>query len=351
MKKETVGMYGGKFIPLHNGHIYSILKAKSYVEKLYVVVSYIEKRDTELCKEAGLPNIPFQTRLKWLKQITKDFEGIEVIAVEDVPFENNSLDYIWGEGANRIKSAIEEEITHVFSSEYEYDKWFKINYPSATHIVLDSERSKFNISATKIRTEGIYNHWDMIPKECQPFFIKKIAIVGTESCGKTTLVQNLAHLFNTNFVGEYGRTRCEELGDGSELLTDLNYMEFAFGQKHIEYRKTLEANKYLFVDSEAVITQYYANLYENKNYDFLESVIQGQDYDMYIYLEPDTKWVADGYRKHGTDEQRKINSDKLKKMYQDRGIELICLTGTYQEKLDKAIDLVKNLPFRFDLNR
>lgn len=349
MKKQTVGMYGGKFIPLHNGHIYSILKAKSYVDILYVVVSYIELRDLELCKQAGLPNITYETRLKWLKQITKDDKNIRVIAVEDVPLENNNLDYVWGEGANRIKNEIPEEITHVFSSEHEYDKWFKINYPSAKHIILNSQRDMFDISATKIRTEGIYKHWDMIPKECQPFYIKKIAIVGTESCGKSTLVKNLAKLFNTNFVEEYGRTRCEELGDGSELLTGLNYLEFAVGQKHIEYRKTLESNKYLFIDSEAVVTQYYAELYENTSYDFLDILIKQQDYDLYIYLEPDTTWVADGYRKHGSQAQRNTNSIKMKKMFAERGIELVCLSGTYQEKLDNAINLVKNLPFRFDV--
>lgn len=343
--KKTVGMFGGKFIPLHNGHIYSMLKAKSYVDHLYVVVSYIEERDKQLCKKANLPNIKYETRLKWLKQITKDMKGITVIAVEDVSMEDNDLDYVWSEGARRIKEAIPEEITHVFSSENEYDKWFKINYPTAQHIVLDSDRNTFDISATKIREEGLYKHWDLIPKVAQPYFIKKVAIVGTESCGKSTLVKNLATLFNTNYVEEYGRTRCEELGDGSELLTELNYMEFAIGQKHLEYRKVLEAKKYLFIDSEAVVTQYYAEMYENKSYPILDTLIEKQDYALYIYLEPDVEWVSDGYRKHGEESQRKANSERMKKMFSDRGIQLEIVSGNYQERLDKSIQLIKNLDF------
>lgn len=343
---KTVGMYGGKFIPLHNGHIYAMLKAKSYVDHLYVVVSYVEDRDTELCEYAKLPDIPYKLRVKWLKQITKDMEGITVLAVEDVPMLNNDIDYVWEEGARRIKEAIPETITHIFSSEYEYEKYFTKNYKNAQHIVLDANRDVFDISATTIRNEGIYKHWDMIPKVAQPYFIKKVAIVGTESCGKSTLVKNLATLFNTNYVEEYGRTRCEELGDGSEFLTNLNYMEFSIGQKHDEYRKSLDSNKYLFIDSEAVITKYYAEIYGEKNLDILDYFAREQEYDLYIYLEPDVKWVADGYRKHGSDEERLKNSEKLKKMYADAGIELVILSGSYQDKLEKSIELINKIEFK-----
>lgn len=342
MENKKVGFYGGKFIPLHNGHIYSIIKARSQVDKLYVVVAYVESRDKDLCEKNGIPYIHFNTRLKWLKEITKDWDNVEVIAVEDC-YEGD-LENMWKVGAESIIKTIPEKITHIFSSESSYEQYFKRYYgQDVNHIILDEDRSNFNVSATKIRTEGIFENWDLIPKVAQPYYTKKIAIVGTESCGKSTLVKSLATLFNTNYVEEYGRTRCEELGDGSELLTEQNYREFAIGQKNIEFRKILDSNKLLFIDSEAVVTQFYAELYQNEHYNWLDGIIGMQDYDLYIYLESDVKWVSDGYRVHGTQELREKNNIKLKQMYADYGIELQIISGNYDDRLDKCIELVKNI--------
>lgn len=343
-KRKEVGFYGGKFIPLHSGHLYSILKAASMVEHLYVVVSYIEDRDKELCEQAGLPYVHYKQRALWIKQATKDLTNITVLYVEDIDMRNNDIDYVWAEGANRIKQSIPEHITHVFSSESSYDKWFRKNYgEDINHIIIDEARSLYNVSATKVRTEGVFSCWDMIPNVCKPFYTKKVAIVGVESCGKSTLVRNLAKLFNTNYVEEYGRVLSEELGDGSDLLTDNHYKEIVYGQKHREYRAVKESNKVMFIDSEAVVSQYYAKMYQGHELDFIESVIDTQDYDLYIYLEPDVEWVADGYRTFNNPGVRQKTNEILKEMFAQRNIEIVSVSGNYQERLDKCIELTTNL--------
>ena len=52
----------------------------------------------------------------------------------------------------------------------------------------------------------------------QRHYIKKVCVVGTESCGKTTLVRNLATYFNTTHVEEAGRYICDEAGGIDKLL-------------------------------------------------------------------------------------------------------------------------------------
>ena len=48
-------------------------------------------------------------------------------------------------------------IDAVYSSEPEYDAFFKRAYPSATHVLVDPERKVVPISATKLRMEGDYS--------------------------------------------------------------------------------------------------------------------------------------------------------------------------------------------------
>src|SRR5690625_7974625 len=94
----------------------------------------------------------------------------------------------------------------------------------------------------------------------KPDYTEKIGVVGIESCGKSTLARNLAQLFGTEYVEEYGRTVSEEIGDGSTLLAEDHYKEIVFGDKQMEYQKIKKANKLLFIDSEAVVSQYYAKV-------------------------------------------------------------------------------------------
>jgi HTH-type transcriptional regulator, transcriptional repressor of NAD biosynthesis genes len=87
----TVGFIGGKFLPLHLGHVYAIVHASSIVDELYVVLSHSERRDKELCQNSKMNYIPTQIRLRWLSQLTKDMPHVKVISIED-QHENDNYD-------------------------------------------------------------------------------------------------------------------------------------------------------------------------------------------------------------------------------------------------------------------
>lgn len=336
-----VGFYGGKFLPFHQGHLYSALQARAMVDHLYIIVLYDEQRDQILCANGKIPYIPYKERALWISQEMKDDPNITVLYLEDEdPIHG---DYNWEAGANRIKAAIPETITHVFSSESEYEQWFSQFYPQAKHMIIDEARENFSIDATTIRKEGVYKNWDFIPQSARPFFTKKVAIVGTESCGKSTLVRNLAKLFQTTYVEEYGRTICEEIGNGSDLIMDRHYEAIVYGHKHLEYEKIKQANKILFIDSEQVVTQYYTKVYQGYELPIVEEAIQTQQYDLYLYLEPDVPWVDDGYRVLGNDDVRQRNNQLLKNMFHERNIPFVIISGTYADRLAQAIKYVKTL--------
>jgi len=329
----TVGFFGGKFLPLHLGHMYAILEASTQVDKLYVVLSSSKEEDKRLCVEDGIKYIPMEVRLSWIGEAINNLENVEAIMIED---------YNWQAGSLKIVEAIPEKITHVFSSEKAYSKYFDMYYPWAKHVIIDNSRNTVNIRAMHIRS-NIYQYWDMLPNVVKGFFVKRVAVVGTESVGKSTLVKKLAKFYNTNFVHEIGRDYCEKYSN--KLTIDM------FDKIVIEHYMLTEklcetSNKVLFVDSEAITSAYYLKMYFNAKSRFIESIIEKQHFDFWLYLEPDVKWVADGYRFLGDDKVRQENNKFLMglMMYynEDIGNHQI-ISGNYPERFKKARECVNSL--------
>lgn len=337
MEDKTTGFIGGKFLPLHQGHIYVILAAANKVDELYVVLSSSKNRDRELCERDGIKYIPAETRLAWLGEALNNLENIKIIHIEDDQWD---ADYNWEEGAKLIKKAIGKPINFVFSSEESYGEHFKKYYPEAKHIVVDDKRKTVTISATELR-KNLYDNWDKLPNCVKANFTKKVAIVGTESCGKSTLTKQLAKFYNTNYVHEVGRDYCEKY---SNQLTKEMFNLIAMDHFMLQNRKAQESNKLLFVDSEATITQYYLNKYlPGEKSDLIEELIKLQNYDLVLFLEPDVKWVADGLRFLGEEKVRLNSNNELKKMFQERGIKFETISGSYSERFDRARELVDKL--------
>jgi HTH-type transcriptional repressor of NAD biosynthesis genes len=265
---------------------------------------------------------------------------VHVVSIED---DAGDEDYDWREGAVLIKEAIGKPIDAVFSSERGYSDIFRECYPGAEHIILDEERVFAPISATMIRTDGVYRHWDMIPSVARSYFVKKVVVIGTESCGKSTLVRNLASVFNTNYVAEYGRTRCEEIGGYDGVLLDEDYPMIAYEQQRQVEKASAFSNRVLFVDTEATVTQFYSELYNGKLQEVLDSIAKAQEYDLYLLLDPDVEWVDDGWRMHGEETVRRQNHERLQELLEENGIMFTTLSGSYREKWEEAFRLVNGM--------
>lgn len=344
MTKGKVGFIGGKFYPFpHLGHVYAMIRASTMVDELHVIVSYdTDYEKNVLSKDSKVEHVDYAMRLRWWTQLTKDLPHVHVHAV----YEQQTGEFEdWINGAVGIVKAIGKNIDVVFSSEHSYTPIFKKLYPWAEHVVLDSNREAYPISGTKIRDEGVMKNWHMIPKIVQPYFAKKVVVVGTESCGKSTLVKNLANLYNTSYVEEYGRTYYEKLGgcDGITMASD--YSEIAFEHKYHEKMQLQVANKVLFIDTEATVTRYFLNAYLNQDSKLLREIIEEQDYDLWIFLEPDVKWVDDGTRTFGEQDVRENNNEMLKSMLdlEYTGKKHIVINGSYQERLEKAVHHINEL--------
>ena len=330
-----VGMYGGSFNPPHLGHVNNIMEASCLCEKLYVVLGFSKKRD----------KIDHRERFKWLKQIVKDLPNTHVLELEDSDISKET--YNWEKGRDDIVAKIEEEIDIVFcGDDYKGTNLFESLYPSAK--VHYFSRDIVNISSTEIR-DNPYKYYEYLPKVVRPYYTKKVVIMGTESCGKSTLVNSLAKIYNTTFVEELGREVCEQAG-GIDNMIPSDFPEIMFLHKVRELEALKDANKVLFIDTEAIITMYYLRLLFDNTKENIEPIIAlgnavsatNQDYH-YIFLEPDVAWVQDGTRTYGEDEVRNSNNIMLKEMLAERNIKYETVNGNYHERLVKVKKIVDRL--------
>ena len=330
-----IGMYGGSFNPLHLGHVNDIIEASNQCEKLYVVLS-----NTNDPKE-----IDHRERLMWLKSITSDMENVEVFEIFD---RNTSKEtYDWNLGAQDIKNYIKAPIDAVFSGDdYKGRNIWETLYPESEIIYFP--RDEIDISSTKIRQDP-FKYYDYLPKIVQRHYVKKVCVLGTESCGKSTLVRNLSKYFNTTYVEEAGRFICDEAG-GIDNMQKYHYFEILFKHKQLEKDALNNANRVLLIDTDSLITLYYYKLgfgnetKQDKDFESIATAISSlNDYDLYIFLEPDVKWVQDGTRTYGEEEVRKQNNDKLKRILDTNGIKYVSIKGTYQERYQESKEKVKQL--------
>ena len=335
--KYKVGMYGGSFDPLHVGHLHDIIRAASMCEKLYVMISWCEGREST-SKEM---------RYRWIYQNVKHLKHVKILLVEDkaVSKEEYNTDYYWEKGAQDIKRMIGKPIDVVFcGSDYLGTNRFESLYSPESDVVY-FDRSEVPISSTELRFD-VYQSWQYIPPVCRPYYAKKVLIVGGESTGKSTLVENLAIAYNTTFVREIGRDTCEFAG-GEEFMNQYDLYENLLRQKTEEIQALKECNRILFIDTDALTTKFYSHfLLEDEKIickcdELADAITKINEFDLVLFLEPTVTFVQDGTRSEEISKDRERYSNQIKALFQEHGISFVSLDGDYLERFNQAKELIK----------
>ena len=130
------------------------------------------------------------------------------------------------------------------------------------------------------------------PSTCQ-----RIAFVGPESTGKTTLSQRMAALHHTQWVEEYMRLYLQEKWDKQRAVCSWDdLLPIAKGQIRLENEALLKATDYLFCDTCLLELVVYSYIYYGKCDPMIEKQALSHKYDHIFLTYIDTPWVADDLR-------------------------------------------------------
>jgi HTH-type transcriptional regulator, transcriptional repressor of NAD biosynthesis genes len=332
-----LGLMVGKFAPPHKGHQLVIDTALEYCDQVIVLVY----------GNPDFPAMPSHARAGWIRAAYSGNPNLQVFVPENAP-PNDADDWtqrefvrVWLEERGLVPNM-------VFGSE-QYIAGF------ATHIkaipfVVDFERMRVPTSGTEVRKiwqayrasrdvmlleqlKERVSEEVLIASSRWRDRIHKVVLMGAESTGKSTLTERLAQEFNEPFVLEYGR---EVWQNKNGELEQADYTHIAEHHRELEDAAIRHANRFLFVDTNAITTAYLGSVYEGTVPDRVIELARAAEtrYHHVFLLSDDIPFEQDGWR-DGT-LWRSRSQSIIKYDLRSRGVHFTEISGDLDSRINQV---------------
>ncbi|HYE04509.1 MAG TPA: AAA family ATPase [Planctomycetota bacterium] len=308
------GFLLGKFLPPHRGHEYLIRFARAWMapDPLTVLV----------CSIASEP-IPGAQRVAWVREMVPDVD-VRHCADELPQAPEEHVDF-WPLWRRAILDRIPAPPSHVFASE-PYGARLAAEL-GAAFVPVDIAREMAPVSGTAVRSDPLA-HWAMLPEPVRPHFLKRVAVVGPESSGKTTLARRLGDTFATAWVHEWARPFYDFKGSVERADMPL----IARGQEAAIAARERVAQRVLISDTDALTTCVWSELLFGAVDPEVEAIASRQRFDLTLVMPPDAPWVDDGTRLMPDLALRQRFDRRLRERLAEAGRVTQMLAGSWAEK-------------------
>jgi NadR type nicotinamide-nucleotide adenylyltransferase len=181
--------------------------------------------------------------------------------------------------------------------------------------------------------------------------LKKIVVIGPESTGKSTLCEQLAQHYKTQWCAEYAREYL--LKHGMDYNFD-DLLTIARGQIEVEDKHTESmvnggwsvdhkapvSPSLLFIDTDMYVMKVWCEFVFGRCHQWILDQIALRKYDLYLLCNTDLPWVPDELREYPDFESR----ERLFRIYKDiminQDTQWTEIKGNYDERLRKAIETI-----------
>ena len=167
--------------------------------------------------------------------------------------------------------------------------------------------------------------------------MKKIVIIGPESTGKSTLCEQLAAHYKTEWVKEYAREYL--LKKGTDYTFD-NLLEIAKGQLVLEDTAAASLTTHhspLVIDTDMYVMKVWCEFVFEKCHHWILNRIVERKYDLYLLCNIDLPWVKDELREYPDLKSREQLYHYYKDIMVNQNVPWVNISGNYEERLQKAI--------------
>jgi len=322
----TKALIFGKFLPFHKGHEAMISFGLTKCDLLTVLVCHENNED-----------ISGEIRKKWIIETFPNEPNLEIRVLQydsrqlpNTSQTSSSVSETWSDEFKKLFP----DYNLVISSEPYGD--LVAGFMDIRHIPFDLEKSKYPISASIIRND-LFTNWHYLPAAVKPYFAVKVAILGTESTGKTTLTEQLSRHYNCSFVKEAGRDLIHDSTDFS--FNDLRSVALEHAKRIIE--ATSGNSPLIIIDTDIHITKSYAQFVFGKSLPVNHAIYTINHADLYLYLNNDAPYYQDGTR------LSKIERDLLDRSHREilaaHNVHFVEIAGSWQSRFEQAVTEISRL--------
>nr|WP_307732983.1 AAA family ATPase [Massilia agri] len=166
--------------------------------------------------------------------------------------------------------------------------------------------------------------------------VQRIAILGAESSGKSTLAEALATRYGTLWVPEYLREFVDTRG---RVPFESDQYPIARTQVEREDEAALRANGLLFCDTTPLMTALYSRQYWGRVDPQLARLDARHDYALTLVTAPDSPWEPDGLQRESEEVRQKVHRMLLDTLAA-RAIPYVLLEGDLAQRLRRVETLL-----------
>jgi NadR type nicotinamide-nucleotide adenylyltransferase len=160
----------------------------------------------------------------------------------------------------------------------------------------------------------------------------RVAILGAESTGKSTLSAELAARYQTVWVPEYLRQFVET---EHRVPYETDQYHIAQVQMAHENAAAASARRFLFCDTTPFMTAIYSGVYWGRVDPALAALDLHYAYAVTLVAAPDLPWVADGLQRESEAVRQQVHQALVDKL-ERRRIPFTLLTGSLEQRLAQA---------------
>ena len=179
--------------------------------------------------------------------------------------------------------------------------------------------------------------------------MKKVAIIGPESTGKSTLCEQLAQHYNCLWCPEFAREYLLTHGmkyNYEDLLVIAKgqlALEDEYTQMYLNSQLTTQDSRLVFIDTEMYVMKVWCEFVFGKCHRFILDQIVERKYDLYLLCNTDLIWTKDELREYPDLKTRQILFLIYKDIMINQSTPWVEIGGTPEERLQKAIRAVETI--------